>query len=214
VAEVESVQAQVMTETPLFATVEGEAEIVAPGFTTSVTTTFTLSESSPPSPVQVRVKPVGTVRAEEVSDPEVALEPLHPPEAVQESAFTEVHAKAVVCPEVTSVGVAVRVTTGGGSGVLTMTVALALADPPFPSQVRMKVVVAVSAPDEPLPPDVDLEPLHPPEAVQAVAFATVHVRVDADPESSVVGEAVSVTVGFGAGATETVTESEPVPVRF
>jgi hypothetical protein len=44
-------------------------------------------------------------------------------------------------------------------------------------------------------------PLHPPDAVQAVAFEDVHVSVDMAPAAIVVGEAVRLTVGAVAVTT-------------
>jgi hypothetical protein len=79
----------------------------------------------------------------------------------------------------------------------TETVADCAAEPPEPVQVNVYFVVAVSAPVfcEPL---VASEPLQPPEAVQDVAFVEDHVKVDAPPLATELGEALSATVGAAA----------------
>jgi len=65
--------------------------------------------------------------------------------------------------------------------------------------------LAVSAP-------VDCEPLRPlvpdqaPEAVQAVALADDHVRVDAAPLAMVLGLALRLTAAVGVGVTVTVAD--------
>jgi len=92
-----------------------------------------------------------------------------------------------------------------------------LAVPPLPVHVRVKVVAAASAPVDWLP-LVALLPLHPPEAVQAVALVELQVRVEAAPLVTVVGFALNDTVGAGGGApTVTVTvwlAVPPAPVQF
>lgn len=61
-------------------------------------------------------------------------------------------------------------------------------------------------------PFVDLVPLQPPDAVQAVAFVAVHASVVELPLKTVVGFALSVTVGgVGPAATVTVTVCAAVP---
>ena len=62
----------------------------------------------------------------------------------------------------------------------------------------MKVLVVVSAPVDSLP-EVGLAPDQPPEAAQLVASVDDQVSVDALPEVTVVGLALSVTVGAGVG---------------
>ena len=47
-------------------------------------------------------------------------------------------------------------------------------------------------------------PDHVPDAVQLVAFVELHVSVDAEPEATFVGDAVSVTVGAASCVTATV----------
>ena len=79
-----------------------------------------------------------------------------------------------------------------------MTVADALAVPPDPVQARLKVLVLVSAPVDPLP-EVALTPDQGPEAVQEVASADDQVSVDDPPLVTDGGVAASDTVGTGGG---------------
>jgi hypothetical protein len=58
-------------------------------------------------------------------------------------------------------------------------------------------VVLVSAPVDQVPLSATA-PFHPPDAVQLVAFAAFHVRVELPPLPTVVGEAVKVTVVLGS----------------
>jgi hypothetical protein len=58
-------------------------------------------------------------------------------------------------------------------------------------------------------PLVGCPPLHPPDAVQVVAFVELQLSVEVPPVSTLVGFAVNVTVG--AGTTVTVTAWLPVP---
>ena len=60
------------------------------------------------------------MRAVNVCEPEVALVPDHPPEALQEEAFVELQVTVEELPQVTDVGLAVMVTVGAGAaGVAT-----------------------------------------------------------------------------------------------
>ena len=81
--------------------------------TVTVTDLFAL----PPAPEQVSVNVVSAVMAVEVSVPESALVPVHPPDAVQLVALVVDHCSEVVPDELTAVGVALKVITGSG-GVL------------------------------------------------------------------------------------------------
>jgi hypothetical protein len=91
-----------------------------------------------------------------------------------------------------------------------LTTAEAAALPPIPAQVSVNVVAVVSAPVEALP-LVPLLPLHPPEAVQEAAFVLPHVSVEAAPDITDVGFAVSVAVGFGITDTVAVAAAGVVP---
>ena len=66
--------------------------------------------------------------------PEVALEPDHAPEAVQEVALVEDQVSAEDSPYATVIGFAASDTVGTGGNTGTVTVALA--SPPAPVQVR------------------------------------------------------------------------------
>jgi hypothetical protein len=91
--------------------------------------------------------------------------------------------------------VAVSCTTGGW--LATVTVADWVADPPGPVHASSYSVVLLSAPVDHVPLGATA-PLHPPEAVQLVAFAALHVKVELPPLPTVVGEAVKVTAALGA----------------
>ncbi len=87
----------------------------------------------------------------------------------------------------------------------TVTVALCVAGvvPPAPLQVRVKVVVALSAPVLALP-LVGSFPDHPPEAVQLAALLEDQLSVEAEPLLTVAGLADKLTVGLDAVAALTV----------
>jgi hypothetical protein len=118
------------------------------------------------------------------------LEPLQPPDALQDVALVLDQLSEEEVPESTVLGVAASETTGG---ILeTVTVADCVADPPAPVQVSPYSVVLVRAPVGQVPPVATL-PCQPPAAVQAVAPTELQVRVELPPLLSVVGAAVSVT---------------------
>jgi hypothetical protein len=83
-----------------------------------------------------------------------------------------------------------------------------LAVPAAPVQVRVKVVVAESAPLVALP-LVAFAPDQPPDAVHAVAFVLVHDSCAVAPLVTLAGDALRFTVG--AGTTLTIFESLPEP---
>lgn len=68
--------------------------------------------------------------------PEVFLEPVHAPEAMQPVAFVAVQVKVLLLPEATVVGEALSV-TDGAAGVATVTIVDCPALPPGPVQVRL-----------------------------------------------------------------------------
>jgi hypothetical protein len=135
-------------------------------------------------------------------EPAVATEPLQPPDAVHAVALVDDHVKVELPPLDTLVGLALMVTLGGVED--TVTVAAWVAVPPAPVQVSMYLVVAVSAAvaREPL---VPIEPLQPPDAVQALSLLDDQVNMEVAPLLTVLGFAVRVTAG-AAGVTETVTD--------
>ena len=152
--------------------------------------------------------------------PLLASAPLQPPDAVQAVAFVELHVSVEVVPLARLVGEAANVAVGTGfAAVDTVTVAVAaVLLPPGPVQTNEYVVFAVRAPVLWVPLAANA-PLHPPDAVQAVAFVELHVNVEADPLAILVGAAANVAVGVGelAGVTSTVTDLRavvpPVPVH-
>lgn len=99
-------------------------------------------------------------------EPEVALAPDHPPDALQAVAFAEVHVKVALAPFATALGPTLKVTVGVGD--LTDTVADCEALPPAPLQVRVYVALASRVPVD-CEPLVGLLPDQAPDAVQAVA---------------------------------------------
>jgi len=93
----------------------------------------------PPDPVQARANVLERVNAPLDWLPEIALLPVHAPEATQEVASVDDQVSVEDPPLATDVGFAASDTvgTGGGGGVPdTVTVADALALPPEPVQVR------------------------------------------------------------------------------
>src|SRR5262250_2084142 len=77
---------------------------------------FTVTDWAPlpPGPVHVSVNVVSVDSAEELKLPCTACDPDQPPDAVHEVAFSVVHVRVTVLPEVTFVPLAVSVTVGGG----------------------------------------------------------------------------------------------------
>jgi hypothetical protein len=136
-------------------------------------------------------------------EPLIALLPDQPPEAVQAVVLVDDQVSVVAAPLLTVLGAAERLTVG--AGVLTDTVADCVALPPLPVQVSPKVSLAVRAP-------VDCEPLtallpdHAPEALQEVALADDHVKVELPPLATVLGLAPMLTVAVGFGLTVTVVD--------
>src|SRR5262245_54816310 len=76
---------------------------------------------------------------------------------------------------------------------VTVTFAVCCPVPPAPVQLSVNAVFALSAALVSVP-DVAFAPLHPPDAVQVVAFVLDHVSIVVPPLATVVGLAVRVTV--------------------
>ena len=113
-------------------------------------------------------------------------------------------ADTVMVPETVVPAVGADSETEGGvvSGVVVaVTVTLWVTVPPLPVQLNVYVPVAVMFVTVCVP-DVVLVPVHPPLAVQEVAFVLDQVRVDELPDVTEVGEAdrVRVDAGVGSGA--------------
>lgn len=87
--------------------------------------------------------------------------------------------------------------------------------PPVPVQLKVYTVVALRAPVD-LDPLIAWAPLHPPDAVHAVAFAELQVRVDALPLVTLAGLALNDTVGAAGAETVIVADCDaepPAPVQ-
>lgn len=78
----------------------------------SVTVTVADWPAEPPAPVQVSVNVVAAVRFPVLCEPETALVPDHPPEALHEVAFVEFQVSVEALPETTEVGLAAMLTVG------------------------------------------------------------------------------------------------------
>lgn len=157
------------------ATDVGDAVSVSVGAGAAPTVTVTLRLTEPPAPVHVNVYVESALSGPAVAEPNVARLPDHAPLAVQDVAFALVHESCEVPLNATLVGDALNDSVGAGiAWVATVTLSDAL--PPAPVQVSVNVVVALSAPVE-AEPMVDLEPVHPPLAVHAVAPVVVHDSV-------------------------------------
>jgi hypothetical protein len=88
----------------------------------------------PPGPAHVIEYTVVAVNGPILWLPLVARVPLQPPDAVQDSAFVELHVNVELPPTATATGVAARVTVGTG---FTVTVAVACGlIPPGPVQIK------------------------------------------------------------------------------
>jgi hypothetical protein len=157
--------------------------------------------------VQARVNTLVVANAPLDWLPEIALLPVHAPEARQEAALVEDQVRVEDPPLAIDVGFAVSDTVGAGG--MTVTVADALAVPPGPVHARVNVLAIVSTPLDWLP-EMPLLPVHAPEATQEVASVEDQVRLEAPPLVIDVGLAVSDTVGAG-GMTVTVADALPVP---
>jgi hypothetical protein len=135
------------------------------------------------------------------------LLPDQPPEAEHAVAFLVDQVSVEAWPEVTVLGSALSVTAGANPD--TVTVADWVAVPPVPVQVNSYSVVLESAPVDQVP-LVAKAPCQPPEAVHAVAFSELQLRVDSPPSATVVGDADSVAAG-AAEVTTTSADCEAVP---
>jgi hypothetical protein len=120
VQEVALVEDHVRVDTPPLAMEIGFAviETVGAGGGGGVAVTLTWADALalPPSPLQVSEKVLLVLSAPVDWLPEVALEPDHPPEAVQDDALVEDHVSVDAPPLTTDVGFAVSDTVGAGGG--------------------------------------------------------------------------------------------------
>jgi hypothetical protein len=132
------------------------------------------------------------------------LVPLHPPVAVHVVASVELQSSDDDAPFAMLVGFAVSTTVGAATTPVTVTVAACVTLPPAPLHASVKVVVLVSGPVSNVP-LVALVPLHPFDAVHAVALVEVHVNVAAPPLATLEGSALRDSVGTDGDVTVTVT---------
>jgi hypothetical protein len=188
------------------ATVLG-AELMLTAGAADLTETDADCVAVPPGPVQVNTYVALAFSAPEDCEPLRALPPDQSPEAVHAVTFCVDQVRVEAAPDTTVLGEALKVTIGGKAE--TVTVADCAADPPSPVQASSYSVVLLSAPVDQVP-LVATGPLQPPEALQAVAFCALQVKVDMPPLATAAGAAVKVTVGAGV-ATTTSADSEDVP---
>lgn len=94
---------------------------------------------APPAAEHVNVNVEVAVRPDRTSEPPSALDPLHAPDALQDSAFVVVQLNVVLLPLAMVVGFARSVTVGAGgeAGGVTVTVTDCAAVPPEPVQLRV-----------------------------------------------------------------------------
>jgi len=163
-----------------------------------MTFTTTLASEVPPVPLQLSEYEVAVATAPVLWLPLRPTEPLQAPLAVQDVVLLEVHVNVERPPAVTTDGDAVNVTLGSGRMVTVVT--RGAVRPPGPAQMSEYAVAAVNGPVLRLPLAASV-PLQPPEALQEVALAELHVSTEAFPEATAVGAAASVAVGAGIDAT-------------
>src|SRR5690349_217525 len=138
VHDVAFVELQVSVLVPPLATLVGDADSVTVGAgVAAVTETDALFCVVPPAPVQLSVYEVVAVSAPVLCEPEVAIEPLQPPEAVHDVAFDELHVSVLLPPLLTDVGDADSDTVGAGVEAVTVTDALFCVVPPAPVQLSV-----------------------------------------------------------------------------
>lgn len=152
--------------------------------------------------------PGGTYKPLELIAPTVELPPVMPSTA--QVTAPPPGTVAVNCCDCDSVSAAYFGATAKLFAEVMLTTAEAAALPPVPEQVSVKVEAAVSVPVEALP-LVALVPLQPAEAVHEAALLLLQVSVEAAPDVTEVGFAVSVTVGFGITDTLVVAAAGVVP---
>jgi hypothetical protein len=149
-----------------------------------LTVTVTDCEAEPPGPVQVNSNSVVFDRAPLDHMPWVATAPFQPPLAKHSVAATVDQRRIDAADWVSVVGSAVNVIVGAALR-LTVTCRDSVDEPPAPTQVMTKVVVAESGALD-IDPLAGRLPLHPPEALQEFARSASHLSVTASPELMVV----------------------------
>lgn len=107
-----------------------------------VTSTVTLFVALPLWPVQVRTNVLEASTTGDSTEPDVAFEPLHAPDAVQLVASVEDHVSCDCPPAGTVTGLAVNVRVGtGGGGAVTVTITVCATCPCGPEQSRVNELV-------------------------------------------------------------------------
>jgi hypothetical protein len=101
------------------------------------TVTVVPFDEDPPAPLHVSVNVVVCDNAAVTCEPDVALVPLQPPDAVQADALVEDHVNVDVPPWATCAGFAPSETVGAGGVALTVTVVDFDVDPPAPVQLSV-----------------------------------------------------------------------------
>jgi hypothetical protein len=188
---VASVELHASTEAFPEATAVGAAASVAVGAGIDATVAVA-GGVTPPGPVHTIEYTLVAMIGPVLWVPLAATVPLHPPDAIHESALVDVHVKVEAPPEATAVGVAVSATIGKAFTV-TGAVAAALL-PPGPVHVKEKIAFAVNAPVFFVPLLASV-PLQSPDAAHEVAWAELQVSVEVLPAATTVGFAASCTVG-------------------
>jgi hypothetical protein len=136
--EVALVEVQLRVEDPPWVTALGTAVRVRVGAGVGGdTVTVVLFEADPPAPLHVKVNVVVCANAAVPCEPDVALVPLQPPDAVQADALVVDHVKVDVPPWATCAGLAASETVGAGGVALTVTAAVWDVDPPAPVQLSV-----------------------------------------------------------------------------
>ena len=184
------VEDHVSVEAPPELTVLGAALSVIDGGDPE-TVTVAVCVAEPPAPVQVNSYSVVLESAPVDVVPLVAIVPCQPPEAVQVVAFSALQLRLDVPPAATVVGVAPSLTTGAPVTAISTD---CVADPPVPSQVSVKFVVAVRGSVVAVP-LVGCGPVQPPEAMQVCASWAFHCKVAAVCMGTLVLSATNVTAG-------------------
>ncbi len=140
-------------------------------------------------------------------EPLTAFVPDQPPDAVHAVTLVPAQMSVVVVLGATPGGFADNVTDGVPASTVTVAVCDTL--PPLPAQASVKLEFAVSVPVLWLP-EVPFAPNQAPDAVQLVTLVAVQDKLDAFPDCTLVGNAVSVNVGAVAfTVTAAVCDADP-----
>jgi hypothetical protein len=156
------------------------------------TSTTTVDEVLPPGPEHVRTNVLFWLSVADTWLPDTFLLPDQAPDAVQLVAFVLDQTSVVVSPDLTLLGVAVKVTIGGYN---TSTITEAAPVPPAPSQVNVKVLGCVRGPEVWEDDVCAVMPDQAPDAIHLVALVLVQVSIVLSPARTLVGFAASETAG-------------------